>query len=144
LPASVRFYEDRSETDPSSSGSWCYLIEAVDAAPAPGGGANYALSNTSCATREPLIWVPNAFTPEGANPIFAPVISYADTAGYQLSIFTRWQEPLFTSTDLTVGWDGTRDGARLPDGPYGYFIRVRDGFGNYHERSGWVVVLGKE
>jgi gliding motility-associated-like protein len=144
LPASVRFYEDRSETDPSSSGSWCYLIEAVDAAPAPGGGANYALSNTSCATREPLIWVPNAFTPEGANPIFAPVISYADTAGYQLSIFTRWQEPLFTSTDLTVGWDGTRDGARLPDGPYGYFIRVRDGFGNYHERSGWVVVLGNE
>ena len=141
LPASVRFYEDRADSDPDASGSWCYLIEAVDAMPAPGGGANYALSNTSCATREPLIWIPNAFTPGGANPVFAPVVSYADTADYLLQVFTRWQEPLFTSTSLEQGWDGMRNGTRVPDGPYGYLIRVRDGFGNFHERTGWVVVL---
>lgn len=144
LPASIRFYEDRSNNEPGASGSWCYLVEAVDAAPAPGGGANYALSNTSCATREPLLWIPNAFTPGGANPIFLPVVSYADTSDYLLQIFTRWQEPLFTSTTLDQGWDGMRDGTRVPDGPYGYLIRVRDGFGNFHERSGWVVVLEGE
>jgi hypothetical protein len=33
---------------------------------------------------------------------------------------------------------------RVPDGPYGYLVRVRDGFGNFHERSGWVVVLEGE
>ena len=144
LPAAVRFYEDRSNSEPGASGSWCYLVEAVDAAPSPGGGANYALSNTSCATREPLIWIPNAFTPGGANPLFFPVVSFADTSDYLLQIFTRWQEPLFTSTSLELGWDGMREGMRVPDGPYGYLVRVRDGFGNFHERSGWVVVLEGE
>ncbi len=143
LPSSVHYFEDAPADESSSSGSWCYLVEAVDAATAPSGGTNYALSNTTCSTQEPIIWIPNAFTPGGQNPVFAPVVSFADTSAYLLEVFTRWSEPLFTSSSPGSGWDGTRNGVTLPDGPYGYFLRVKDGFGNYHERTGWVQLLGK-
>jgi gliding motility-associated-like protein len=53
------------------------------------------------------LYVPDAFTPngDGVNDVFAP--KGHGIAKYELNIFDRWGERLFTSTDMELGWDGT-------------------------------------
>jgi gliding motility-associated-like protein len=54
--------------------------------------------------------VPNSFTPngDGTNDVFLPVItSGVDLGNYQLLIFNRWGQVVFSTTDPTMGWDGT-------------------------------------
>ena len=52
--------------------------------------------------------IPNAFTPnsEGPNDIFIPV-PYGDITNYELLIFDRWGEQIFSTKNLNEGWDGT-------------------------------------
>ena len=57
------------------------------------------------------LYIPNAFTPngEGLNDIFIP-IPYGEITNYQLLVFDRWGEEIFSTKDLNVGWDGTYKG----------------------------------
>jgi gliding motility-associated-like protein len=52
------------------------------------------------------VFVPNAFTPDGLNPIFYPVVSNADPKNYTFSIIDRWGQIVFETSDPTMGWDG--------------------------------------
>lgn len=57
-----------------------------------------------------IFYVPNSFTPngDGTNDVFLPVItSGVDLGNYQLLIFNRWGQVVFSTTDPTMGWDGT-------------------------------------
>lgn len=65
---------------------------------------NWTLSNEDV-TGE--IFFPNAFTPDtdGKNEEFKPAISFIPKS-YILTIYNRWGELLFTSTDPNIGWDG--------------------------------------
>jgi gliding motility-associated-like protein len=70
---------------------------------------------------EPLIYVPNSFTPnfDGTNDVFLPIIdSGIDIYTYRLLIFNRWGEVLFESMNKEVGWDGTYGGKIMQDGVY--------------------------
>ncbi len=54
-----------------------------------------------------LVFVPNVFSPntDGLNEQFIPVMRAVKQ--YQLSIYDRWGELLFSTTDFRKGWDGT-------------------------------------
>jgi gliding motility-associated-like protein len=70
---------------------------------------------------EPLIYVPNSFTPnfDGTNDVFLPIIgSGIDIYTYRLLIFNRWGEVIFESLNKEVGWDGTYGGKIMQDGVY--------------------------
>ncbi|MGJ8661301.1 MAG: gliding motility-associated C-terminal domain-containing protein, partial [Bacteroidota bacterium] len=76
-----------------------------------------------------LIYVPNAFTPDGDefNGVFRPVISAGmDEATYEMSIFDRWGQLLFKSQDLSVGWDGTHNQKIAEAGIYTWIIKFKD------------------
>ncbi len=63
--------------------------------------------------------VPNAFTPDGNkyNNVFEPVF-YEDQV-YQLYIYNRWGELVYTANEYAATWDGTYiDGKIAPDGVY--------------------------
>ena len=88
-----------------TNGEVCYRIEAVE------GLNSYNFSETSrsidvCIPYDPLVFVPNAFTPDGLNPIFYPVVSNADPKNYTFSIIDRWGQIVFETSDPTMGWDG--------------------------------------
>ncbi len=88
--------------------------------------------------------VPNAFTPDGdgINDLFLPVMRDAMTDGYQLLIFDRWGEEIFTTTDTLAGWDGTVKGAEPKTDVYVWRILVRsDVDGVKREFRGHVTVL---
>ncbi|MFK7905817.1 MAG: T9SS type B sorting domain-containing protein [Chitinophagales bacterium] len=57
-----------------------------------------------------LVTFPSAFSPneDGINDSFQPV-SNCELGNYKLSIFTRYGNEIFTSNDITNGWDGMID-----------------------------------
>ncbi len=65
-----------------------------------------SFSNEQCLIYDPLMFVPNAFTPDGLNPIFLPVIQNVDPEKYTFSIIDRWGKIVFETSDPTQGWDG--------------------------------------
>lgn len=57
-----------------------------------------------------LVYVPNAFTPDGngRNDFFMPVVSQDfDPQSFTFYVFNRWGEVLFESHNQQIGWDGT-------------------------------------
>lgn len=75
--------------------------------------------------QEVIYFVPNAFTPnnDGYNNVFKPILASGfDPDDYRLLIFNRWGEIMFESNNHEIGWDGTYNGAVVPEGAYVYKI----------------------
>jgi gliding motility-associated-like protein len=56
-------------------------------------------------------YMPNGFTPnsDGKNDVFKPLI-FGDVNTYRFTIYNRWGQIVFESTQLNKGWDGTLKG----------------------------------
>ncbi|MBC8321382.1 MAG: gliding motility-associated C-terminal domain-containing protein [Bacteroidetes bacterium] len=76
-------------------------------------------------------YLPNAFTPngDGLNDTFGAIPKYDYINKYHISIFNRWGQMIFESTDINNGWDGTYKGTSCMMGSYVYRI-VYSEFGN--------------
>ncbi len=86
-------------------------------------------------------YLPNAFTPnaDGLNDSFAPIPRYDYVNRYHLSIYNRWGQLIFETTDINKGWDGTYKGSPCMVGAYVYRI-VYEEFGQ--QPMGGKVVEG--
>ncbi|MCH2228936.1 MAG: gliding motility-associated C-terminal domain-containing protein [Crocinitomicaceae bacterium] len=90
---------------------------------------------------DPIIYVPNTFTPNADefNPGFRPEGGNVNT--YEMLIFNRWGELIFTSTDFEIGWDGTYEGVNCQDGTYVWKIKLSDFNNKEYEYVGHVNLL---
>lgn len=70
------------------------------------------------------VYVPNSFTPDGdgINDGFAPIGH--DLSDYEFSVFDRWGEVIFASTDPTGAWDGKVSGAEPKQDVYVWKLRT--------------------
>ncbi|MBI2720655.1 MAG: gliding motility-associated C-terminal domain-containing protein [Bacteroidetes bacterium] len=89
------------------------------------------------------LYVPNAFTPngDGINDVFFP--KGFGIVKYELNIFDRWGERLFTTNKFEEGWPGNYTGRTqdmVPNGVYVWQIRVLNVFGKSKELTGKVTV----
>ncbi len=80
---------------------------------------------------ETLLFMPNAFTPngDGKNDFIGPVWQHE----FQLenfSVYNRWGQLLFRSSDPNARWDGQWNGVPQPAGTYVYIV---EGYGNRGE-----------
>lgn len=77
------------------------------------------------------IYIPNAFTPNGYGPVsneyFKPVIK--DGILKSFKIYNRWGEKIFDNPN-DMGWDGTYQNIKSPEGVYIYEIEVITNFNN--------------
>jgi len=86
-------------------------------------------SLTKLLTIDPeLQWyVPNSFSPneDGINDIWKPIGETHDLNDFRLSIFNRWGEQMFFTTDYSKGWNGTDSGSGyyVDAGVYSYLIK---------------------
>jgi len=73
------------------------------------------------------LFFPNAFTPnsDGNNDMFSPVGNTTNVASYHLSIYNRWGQKVFESTEPNNGWDGTYNGRLSTIGTYVYKVSYR-------------------
>jgi len=74
--------------------------------------------------KEPYIYVPNAFTPNGDGQ--NDVLYVESNVAYEVDfkIYDRWGELVFATTDLSKGWDGTFHGQKVDPGVYVYHLNV--------------------
>ncbi len=75
-------------------------------------------------------YMPNAFTPnsDGLNDTFGPIPRYDYVNRYHMSIYNRWGQMIYETTDINKGWDGTYKGSPCMLGVYVYRI-VYEEFG---------------
>jgi gliding motility-associated-like protein len=93
------------------------------------------------------IYVPNSFTPnnDGINDIFQP--KGFGVTKYELNIFDRWGEKVFSTKDFEKGWDGTMQSKNdvkygiLEEGTYSWIITCTSVFGKAHELKGHVILM---
>lgn len=71
-----------------------------------------------------LLWVPNAFSPDGnlVNDVFR--VYGKNIKSIDLKIFNRWGELLFQAHDPNEGWDGTYQGKAMITGVYVYVVQA--------------------
>ncbi|MCB9275117.1 MAG: gliding motility-associated C-terminal domain-containing protein [Lewinellaceae bacterium] len=100
-------------------------------------------SNTACAEQEAKIFIPNAFSPneDGRNDAFLPYLQFGSPSDYLMVIYDRWGNQLFSSKDISDGWDGKSKGTRVPVGLYVYYIRIEQANGTVIERNGEISLL---
>ncbi|MFN3918252.1 MAG: PKD domain-containing protein [Flavobacteriales bacterium] len=93
---------------------------------------------------EPLIYVPNAFTPDndGVNDFFFPVVNAADPENFVMYIFNRWGDIIYETHSLNGMWDGTHKGIPCKPDVYVWRILFRDIVrGEKHEYIGHVTLV---
>jgi len=86
--------------------------------------------------------IPNAFSPngDGINDLFRITVQGYFRLSY-LQIFNRYGQVVFESRDLTLAWDGTRNGTALPVGTYYWVIKGTDVHNAQVNRSGSITLF---
>ena len=91
------------------------------------------------------LWLPNAITPsksDGLNDVFSlPQRVQSMIADFEISIFNRWGEQVFYSTDKNFQWDGSFKGKTFVNTVYTYIIRYTLAGGKPYRVTGSVTVL---
>lgn len=118
-----------------------YVIKAV----ANSLGLGEAVSNEIIIVKEAKIVFPTAFTPDKRGPVENEIFKVYGVyiAKFEMYIFNRWGELLFSTNNIEEGWDGTFGGNEVPDGTYAFVARLKDLTGNSFTRSGSVLLLRK-
>jgi gliding motility-associated-like protein len=89
------------------------------------------------------VYVPNAFTPNNdrKNDVLKPAyIGIKKLHNY--SLYDRWGELVFKTTDMSKGWDGTFGGSRqaLP-GTYVWILEATDYLGKVNKMKGTTTLI---
>ena len=90
----------------------------------------------------PDILVPSGFTPngDGRNDVIRPIL-YGITKLNYFSLYNRWGQLVFTTSEVNKGWDGIFSGAAQPAGTYVYQTEGVDFTGKVVFRKGTVVLI---
>lgn len=134
------FTDDTSATYKNGFDSYyqCYRIKAIEN---NGGFEQESWSNEICFGFDPIVWIPNAFSPDGNGLNDFYEIFTASIKEFHLSIYNRWGTLLFETYDPKVYWDGTFMGKNCQVDAYIYMVEYK-GFDNKRIiKNGTVTLL---
>ena len=117
--------------------NYCYRITAHSA----GNIGIISQSNVLCIPTTMYVFMPNAFTPngDGTNDVFK--IKARNVRDYKISIYDRWGELMFSSTDFHDSWDGLFQGKACPVGTYVYVINALGSGGQSNSTKGTLQLI---
>ena len=86
--------------------------------------ASVSVSTKQCTCK---VAIPTAFSPngDGKNETFG-LLTQCPLENYELNIYNRWGQKIFTSTSLQDKWDGSYKNTQQPLGVYVYFVHYKD------------------
>ncbi|MCF8219782.1 MAG: gliding motility-associated C-terminal domain-containing protein [Bacteroidales bacterium] len=134
-------YDDDVSALYPTTGDFYYYIKARESNVNSFGNQDSSLSNRILIRQESKIYIPNAFTPGGRNPIFKPFNVYVDVSDYHFRIYNRYGKEIFHSKEPSEGWDGRVDGEKAPVGTYVYILEFTSKNGNSRQLKGSVILL---
>jgi gliding motility-associated-like protein len=87
------------------------------------------------------LYIPNAFTPngDGKNDCFGVRI-YGTVNIFELSVFNRYGERIFYTTDASKCWDGTYKSKRQQVGGYVYVVTANTSCGNFFRKGNFILI----
>jgi gliding motility-associated-like protein len=91
--------------------------------------------------REPYIYIPNAFTPNGDQLNDQLYVRSAVAAEMTLMVYDRWGVKVFETKDQQEGWDGNFNGKNCEPGVYVYYLEVRCFDQQIFEKKGNVTLI---
>ena len=98
-------------------------------------------SNKIIVDFNPLLWIPDAFTPQNGDNLNNTFhIFVANYKSFQVNIYNRWGEHIFSSTDPNKQWDGTFKGTKCAEGVYLYQVVVAGAKTDIY-RNGTVTLM---
>ncbi len=88
-------------------------------------------------------FVPNAFSPngDGKNEILQVRLNCPGFTAFRFSIYNRYGQRVFESTDPDRGWDGLQQGNKADVGTYFYLLRYKTNEGKDIQKKGDVILL---
>jgi len=88
------------------------------------------------------IYIPNAFTPngDGVNDVFR-ILPYDKYTVKRFIIYNRMGYPVFTTTNASAAWDGTRNGQQQPAGTYVYYAEMALPDGKVLIKKGTIILI---
>lgn len=89
------------------------------------------------------LWAPNAIVPDGdrdENRYFK-LVSASPITEFTVRIFNRRGVQVYSSNDPNFRWNGTHNGARVPQGAYVWTVKYRDSDGVAQQQRGTVIVV---
>jgi gliding motility-associated-like protein len=98
------------------------------------------VSTINCACK---FFIPNIFTPnhDGKNDLFTPK-NQCQFSEYEIKIFNRWGQMVFSTKNISVGWDGNMGGIPQPEGTYVWMLQYTDNLTGKHTfKNGTVILL---
>jgi gliding motility-associated-like protein len=101
----------------------------------------FSVSNEVKTFPDLQLYIPSAFTPnsDGLNDLFGAVGEGVED--YHLTIYNRWGNKIFESTDMNNKWDGTFKGERVELGVYTYSLSAKGIKKQQMYKSGSVTVV---
>lgn len=87
------------------------------------------------------VYVPNAFTPNGDGRNDQVHVHSELVKTLAFYVYSQWGELLFTTTDMTRGWDGTYKGTLQPVGVYIYTLKATLNDGQQVNKKGTITLL---
>jgi gliding motility-associated-like protein len=92
------------------------------------------------------LFVPSAFTPngDGINDVFQMQSTGIDASNFQINIFNRWGEIVYSSKDPQQAWTGGASGGEyyIPNGVYTYYIATNSlKTGERYEYRGTISII---
>lgn len=139
-------YEDNlaMQDNSLSTATLSYRILATENTGNVYGFEDKVYSNQAIVEREIELFIPNAFRPSSEVPenrVFKPVFAFFEPDSYSMTIFNRWTDPIFSTSDTNDAWDGSANGRDAPPGVYSYVISYIDNDGNTHEKRGNLLLV---
>jgi len=90
---------------------------------------------------DPIIYVPNAFTPDG-NSLNSEFFAVGgNIKSFKIEIYNRWGERIYVGDALDKAWDGTYEGKKCQDGVYTWKIKYYDFLDKEYTLVGHVSLL---
>ncbi len=110
-----------------------------------------ATSAAGCVARDTLnitvfkgsaIYVPTGFTPDGdgVNDLLKPSY-YGIKALDYFTVFNRWGELVFSTKNMSDGWDAVLNGKRQATGVYVWMLRATDFSGKVYQLKGTSTII---
>jgi len=86
------------------------------------------------------LYVPSAFSPNGLNRLFVPILRGIRTLDL-FRVYNRWGQLLYSNTDPNAGWDGTFGGKAQDAATYVWYAEATDYKGTKIKKKGYVVLI---
>ena len=141
LPVTPLKYTDDISLLTLEAGDFTYFVEALEGKGNIYGFQDSSRSNEAVVAQQPKFFIPNAFNPDGENPVFIPVGVFNNPQNYYFAIFNRWGSEVFVSTVPNTGWDGMFNGKQAPLGIYVYILKYQDTNAHTFTRKGTIALL---